>query len=48
VWRRRGDREKATKHYTMYLSLTDSPPDAPEIRAWLMQPRPGDITVPAR
>jgi tetratricopeptide (TPR) repeat protein len=48
VWRRRGDRDRALKHYTMYLSLADNPPDGPEIRAWLMQDRPGDITVPAR
>ncbi|HUL61343.1 MAG TPA: tetratricopeptide repeat protein [Anaeromyxobacteraceae bacterium] len=48
VWRRRGDRDKAVRYYTMYLSLTDNPPDAPEIKAWLMQPKPGDITVPAQ
>jgi hypothetical protein len=48
VWRRRGDRDRAVKHFTMYLSLADDPPDGPEIRAWLMQPRPGDITIPAR
>jgi len=48
VWRRRGDRDRAVKHYAMYLSLADNPPDGPEIRAWLLQDRPGDITVPAR
>jgi hypothetical protein len=48
VWRRRGDRDKAVAYFTMYLSLTDNPPDGPEIRAWLMQDRPGDITVPAK
>jgi hypothetical protein len=48
VWRDRGDRDRATRYYTMYLSLTDDPPDGPEIRAWLMRPKPGDITVPAR
>jgi tetratricopeptide (TPR) repeat protein len=48
VWKRRGDRDQATRYYTMYLSLTNDPPDAPEIKAWLMQPRPGDITLPVR
>jgi hypothetical protein len=48
VWRRRGDRDRATKYYTMYLSLADDPKDGPEIREWLLQPRPGDITIPAR
>lgn len=48
VWRQRGDRDRATRHYTMYLSLEDNPRDGPEIRAWLLQPRPGDITIPAR
>lgn len=48
VWRARGDRDQATRYYTMYLSLTQNPPDAPEIKAWLMEPRPGDITIPAR
>jgi hypothetical protein len=48
VWRSRGNRDQATKYYTMYLSLTDNPPDAAEIRAWLLQPRPGDITIPAK
>jgi hypothetical protein len=48
VWRRRGDRDKAVRYFTMYLSLADNPPDGAEIRSWLMQPRPGDITIPAR
>jgi len=48
VWRRRGDRDQATRYYSMYLSLADNPPDGPEIRAWLSRPRDGDITVPAR
>jgi tetratricopeptide (TPR) repeat protein len=48
VWRRRGDRDQAVKYYARYLSETDNPPDAPEIKAWLMQDRPGDITIPAR
>ena len=46
VWRRRGNRDKATQYYAMYLSLADNPPDAGEIRAWLSQPRGGDIAVP--
>jgi tetratricopeptide (TPR) repeat protein len=48
VWRRRGNRDQAVKYYARYLSETDNPPDAPEIKAWLMQDRPGDITIPAR
>jgi len=48
VWRKRGDRDQATRFYAMYLSLSDSPPDGPEIKAWLMQPKDGDITIPAR
>jgi hypothetical protein len=48
VWRHRGNRGQATKYYTMYLSLVENPKDGPEIRAWLMQDRPGDITIPAR
>ena len=48
VWRSRGDRDKATRYYTMYLSITNDPPDAPEIKAYLLQPTPGDIEVPAR
>jgi hypothetical protein len=48
VWRQRGDRDKATRYYTMYLSLVENPRDGPEIRAYLMQDRPGDITIPAR
>jgi tetratricopeptide (TPR) repeat protein len=48
VWRRRGDRDQAVKYYARYLSQTDNPPDGPEIRAWLLQDRPGDITIPAR
>lgn len=48
VWRRRGNRDQAVRYFTMYLSLSDDPPDGPEIRAWLMQDRPGDITIPAK
>jgi tetratricopeptide (TPR) repeat protein len=48
VWRSRGDRDQATKYYTMYLSLADNPPDANEIKAWLRKPREGDITIPSR
>jgi hypothetical protein len=48
VWRRRGDRDQAVKFYAMYLSLADNPADGAEIKAWLMQDRPGDITIPAR
>ena len=48
VWRQRGNRDQAVRYFTMYLSLTDNPPDAPEIKAWLMQDRPGDITIPAK
>jgi len=46
VWRRRGDRDQATRYYAMYLSLAKDPHDAAEIKAYLTQPRPGDITVP--
>jgi len=48
VWRRRGSRDQATRYYAMYLSLADNPPDEPEIRACLSQPKDSDITVPAR
>jgi hypothetical protein len=48
VWRRRGDRDQAVKFYAMYLSLAENPADGAEIKAWLMQDRPGDITIPAR
>jgi hypothetical protein len=48
VWRSRGDRDRAIRYYTMYLSLSDDPPGAAEIRAWLLQPRPGDIALPER
>ncbi len=48
VWRHRGDRDRAIRYYTMYLSLADNPPDGPEIRAWVLRPKDGDITVPAR
>ncbi len=48
VWRRRGDRDQATREYTRYLSLSEHPPDEAEIRAWLLQPRPGDIEIPAK
>jgi hypothetical protein len=48
VWRRRGDRDKAVRYYTMYLSIAKDPPDGPEIRAYLTEAQPGDITVPAR
>ncbi len=47
VWRQRGDRDQAVRYYTMYLSIADDPKDGPEIRAWLLQDKPGDITVPA-
>ncbi len=46
VWRRRGDRDQAVRYYTMYLSLTEDPRDGDEIRAWLLQPKPGDLTIP--
>jgi hypothetical protein len=48
VWRKRGDRDQAVRYFTMYLSLTDNPPDGPEIKAWLLRDQPGDITIPAR
>jgi tetratricopeptide (TPR) repeat protein len=48
VWRRRGDRDKAVRYFTQFLSLADNPPEGPEIRAWLMQARPGDITIPVK
>jgi hypothetical protein len=48
VWRKRGNRDQAVRYFTMYLSLSENPPDGPEIRAWLMQDRPGDITIPAK
>jgi len=48
VWRRRGDRDQAVRYFTMYLSLIENPPDGPEIKAWLMQDRPGDITIPSK
>jgi len=47
VWRKRGDRDQAVRYFTMYLSLAPNPADGPEIKAWLMQDRPGDITIPA-
>jgi tetratricopeptide (TPR) repeat protein len=47
-WKGRGDRDKAVRYYTMYLSLASAPADGPEIRQWLMQDRPGDITIPER
>ncbi len=47
VWRKRGDRDQATRYYTMYLSLAEHPADEAEVRAYLLQDRPGDITVPA-
>jgi hypothetical protein len=47
VWRRRGDRDQAVRYFTMYLSIATNPADGPEIKAWLMQDRPGDITIPA-
>ena len=46
VWRQRGNRDEATRYYAMYLSLAKDPADGAEIKAYLMQPRPGDITVP--
>jgi tetratricopeptide (TPR) repeat protein len=48
VWRKRGDREKATQYYTKYLSISENAAEKEEIRAWLMQDRPGDITIPAK
>lgn len=45
VWRRRGDRDRAVRHYASYLSLAQDPPEAAEIRAWVSQGK-GDITVP--
>ena len=48
VWRARGDRDQATRYYTMYLSLSEHPADEAEVRAWLMEPKPGDITIPAK
>jgi tetratricopeptide (TPR) repeat protein len=45
VWRRRGDRDRAVRHYASYLSLADNPPDAGEIKAWVSQGRQ-DITIP--
>lgn len=48
VWRRRGDRDQATRYYTMYLSLSDHPADEAAVREWLLQPRAGDITIPAK
>jgi len=48
VWRQRGDRDRATRYYTMYLSIAEKPPDGPEIRDWLLKDRPGDITIPAQ
>ena len=47
VWRRRGDRDQATRFYTMYLSIAEHPRDEAEIRAWLLQDKAGDITIPA-
>jgi hypothetical protein len=48
VWRKRGDREKATQYYTMYISISSNAAEKEQIRAWLMQDRPGDITIPAQ
>jgi tetratricopeptide (TPR) repeat protein len=48
VWRQRGNRDQAIRYFTMYLSLTENPPDGPAIKAWLLQDRPGDITIPAK
>ena len=48
VWRRRGNRDQAVRYFAMYLSISDNPSDGDEIRAWLMQDRPGDITIPAK
>ena len=45
VWRRRGDRDRAVRHYASYLSLAQDPPEAAEIRAWVSQGK-GDITIP--
>jgi tetratricopeptide (TPR) repeat protein len=46
VWRKRGNRDQAVRYFTMFLSITDNAPEAPEIKAWLMQDRPGDIVIP--
>ena len=46
VWRKRGDRDRAVRYFTMYLSLAPSSSEGPEIKAWLMQDRPGDLTIP--
>ena len=48
VWRKRGDREKATQYYTMYLSISENAAEKEQVRAWLLQDRPGDITIPAK
>jgi hypothetical protein len=32
----------------MYLSIAKNPPDGPEIKAWLLQDQPGDITIPSK
>ncbi len=47
VWRKRGDRDQATRYYTMYLSISENAAEKEEVRAWLLQDRPGDITIPA-
>ncbi len=48
VARSRGDRDAATRYYTMYLSLRGDAPDADEIKKYLLQDRPGDITIPVQ
>jgi hypothetical protein len=48
VWRKRGDRDQATRYYTMYLSITDHPADEADVRAYLLQDKPGDMTLPAK
>jgi hypothetical protein len=48
VARSRGDRDAATRYYTMYVSLRGDSPEAAEMKKYLMQDRPGDITVPSR
>ncbi len=48
VWRKRGDREKAVQYYTMYMSISENAAEKEQIRAWLLQERPGDITIPAK
>ena len=48
IARSRGDRDGAVRFYTMYLSIRPDAPDAADIKKYLMQDRPGDITLPAQ